>query len=128
MRLSNLLVIYFVMGIVLFGSGVIPWNDVELADTVVDVEGENVEENEDTVTGEGGWLENPFGPIQTAVDTVSGGALLTLQNFINTVLGVWAWPVTLTNSMGAPRIIVLLSSTLSFAFTIGVLAVFKGTL
>lgn len=129
MRFSHVAVAYFLMGAVMFGGGAIPYDDVGLTQVFVQEEGDgDLEANESAVGGDGGLLSNLIGPIRNALGTIAGGSLLAVWGALDSLLGYYAWPVTVLQYNDAPMEAVLLSGVLVASFTFGILRVFRASL
>lgn len=133
MRFSHVALVYFVMGVMVISSGVVPpasagGPGIGLAGVFVDT-GDGVSANESAIGGQGGgMLDDLAGPIENALDTVAGGSLLAVWGALSRLLGYYAWPVVVTSYIGAPDFVVMLSGALVAAFTFGGLRVFRASL
>ena len=117
-RLSAAVVSYFVIGAVMWGSGVL---DPSASLGVVDV---FFQFNGDTVAA----AEQPstlLGQMGSSVDDVAGtltGPILAVWKPIREIIGVLFWPVTTLISINAPpEIVVLLGGTPTVVFFMGVI-------
>jgi len=133
MRFSHIVVIYFLMGAIVFGSGVVPLSNFNEnpASVFIDVGGHGVSANETAVGGsdtQTGMLDNLIGPVKNALNTITGGALLAVWGPISKLTGFYAWPIVVTEAIGAPRIVKMLSGVLVASFTFGVLRVFRASI
>jgi hypothetical protein len=133
MRFSHVAVVYFMMGILVLSSGVIPPQSqggpgIGLAGVFVDTDGGNVTANEEEVVGGEGMLDNLAGPIKNALDTVAGGSMLAVWGAISKLLGYYAWPIVVTNHIGAPDFVIMMAGLLVLSFTFGGLRVFRASI
>lgn len=129
MRLSKVVIAYFMIGSVLIASGVIPWSQVGVVQIWVDEPeggGQNIdiEANEEARTG---ILEGLIGPVKNALGTVAGGGLIAVWGAINKLIGFFAWPLTVAGYIGLPWEAELMVSVLLVAFTFAVLRVFRSS-
>ncbi|RDZ65978.1 hypothetical protein C5B90_06420 [Haloferax sp. Atlit-12N] len=105
MRFSHILLVYFVMGAMMFGGGVIEWNQSGVVGIFVEYSpGEQVDVNQDTAND----LERLGGPIQEAAESIGGGALIALWSILSNIIGYLFWPITTLLSLNAPLEIVLI--------------------
>jgi len=112
MRFSTVVMTYFVLGAVMWGGGVIAWDDSGVGQFLI----ENPERG-DTNENVRDNIEQAGGPIQQAAGTLSGGGLLAVWNFLVQLVGFLFWPITVLVSVNAPpRAIVLVGGTVSMAF------------
>ena len=131
MRLSKIAVIYFMMGTIVVGAGVVPPDQIGIAQMFVDVSDSGVTMNQTSVGGDGGgdgMLDNLIGPIVNSMNTITGGALLAVWGPIGAMIGFAAWPVMVANYINAPREVILVLSVLVASFTFGVLRVFRDSI
>ncbi|WP_136602220.1 PDDEXK family nuclease [Salinigranum halophilum] len=131
MRFSHVAIVYFMMGVVVVGAGVVPASQIGIADVFVDTDGQDVQVNSTAVGGaEGtdGMLDNLIGPVRSALNTISGGALMAVWGPLSTLMGFIAWPVTTMSHLGAPFIVQALASVFVAAFSFGVLRVFRASI
>jgi len=131
-RLSTMVMVYAMIGMLLFVSGVIPSTEVGVVEQFVDedaLETDDVQANEEQVNADnGGLLANLVDPIQNALSTVAGGTVLAVLNKINVFLGYVTWPFELADDMGMPWQLDLLFSTTSvILYTFGGLKVLKSS-
>jgi len=119
MRLSSILMAYLIIGAVMWGGGVIAYDDAGVAGYLVeDPEAQELNEN---VTDE---LQNSRGPIQEAAGAIGGGGLLAVWNLVSGLFGFFFWPVTTLMNLGAPpAATVLLGGTLSLGFLLGIIRI-----
>lgn len=130
MRLSEAVTAYFIMAAVMFGSGVVPFDQAGLVNVFMEDDDGAIGANESAVINGGdasGMLDNLIGPVRNALGTIAGGSLLAVWGAIDRLAGFVFWPVTVTRYIGAPREVVLLSGVMAVSFTFGVLRVFRGS-
>ncbi|WP_148414940.1 hypothetical protein [Haloferax sp. KTX1] len=105
MRFSNILLVYFVMGAMMFGGGVVAWQDSGIVGVFIDyAPGEQVEVNRETADN----LEGLGGPIQEAAESIGGGGLIAAWNILANLIGFLFWPITTLLSVNAPLEVVLI--------------------
>lgn len=129
MRLSHIAVIYFLMGAVVLGSGVVPADRVGLAEQFIDVEDDgSVTHDEENVSSEDtGMIHNLIGSVQNTLSAFVP-QLLAVWGPVSKIAGFVAWPVTVANYINAPTPIVLTMGVLSMSMVFGVLKVFRGSI
>ena len=114
MRFSHIIMAYFLIGAIMWAGGAIPWSNAGLGEIVVDdptngTEGINNETAED--------LESTGGPIQEAISSVGGGALLAVWKLIRGLVSFMFWPMSVLISNGAPpQVWVVLGGVPTVAF------------
>lgn len=132
MRFSHVVIVYFMMGVIVVGTNVVPLAHLGIATVFIDVQGDDVQANTTSIGGEGegssGMLDNLIGPVKNALNTITGGALLAVWGPISKLTGFYAWPVVTTSYIGAPPIVRMLSGVLVASFTFGVLRVFRASI
>lgn len=110
-RASNIVIIYFVVGAVMFGGGAVTWDDSGLTKYFIDNEDgvEPADQAEGNLLGVDNALTN-------LVNTFSGAALLVWNLFAGLV-GYIHWPLFVFIDSGAPpRVTILLGGTPTVAF------------
>jgi hypothetical protein len=115
MRFSQILVAYFVIGAVMWGGGVISWDQSGVATVFIDSPNSEAgpEVNEET----SGLLESLGGPILEATQSIGGGGLAATWNALAKFVGYLFWPITTMLSVGAPpRWTIVLGGTPTVAF------------
>lgn len=119
-RFSDMLVTYFVIGAVMWATGMTDWSDSGLAAWMVTRDG--------GVSAEiSGGLQGMDGPIRSMINTV-GGALLAIWGFMEEFIGFVAWPVAVLHNANAPiEIVVLLGGTVTAAFVGAVIRTVRGS-
>lgn len=124
MRFSNIVIIYAMMGIVVVASGAVPASEIGIVDNFVDIdpdEGTVEDSNNITNEEETGITDNIIEPVQNALNTISGGAAMAIWNGIDSLIGAYAWPLTVTAYVGAPWRIQAFASLFVISFTFGVI-------
>lgn len=133
-RFGHVVVIYFMMGVIVWGGGVVDFTETGLVGSFVNVDettGEaNVNNSSIIEPGEednSGILENLLGPVKEALDTVAGGGVISAFQAVDRFLGFFAWPVTTTKAIGAPVEAVALSGVLVVSFVFGAVRIIRST-
>lgn len=123
MRLSSVLMVYFLMGAVMYGGGMVGFGKAGVTELVIsDVTGGQVHTNQNTSSR----AEHLGGPIEQAVNTIAGGGLLAAWKFLSGVINFMFWPISALVYVDAPsRVVVLVGGAFSFAFLIGLVTVFR---
>lgn len=123
MRLSSVLMVYFIMGATLWGGGVVDYGQAGVVEMVItSVSSGQITTNTNTSDQVG----DMGGPLEQAVNTIAGGAILSAWGFISGTINYMFWPVSFLVVVNAPpEVVVLLGGAQSFAFVLGVLAVFR---
>lgn len=117
MRLTTILVTYLIVGAVMFGGGVLAWDDAGVAGYLIE-DPETGEVNEDVSSD----LESARGPIQEAAGAVGGGGLLAVWTFLSNLFSFLYWPISTLNALGAPpAVTAILGGPLSLGFTLGMI-------
>lgn len=111
-RATNIIIIYFVLGAVMFGGGAVSWDDSGPTKYFVDKTGDKVspnEENEESLTG----VDKA---ITSLIGTFGGPVLLVWNLFVGFVSAIH-WPLFVLMDNGAPpRVTILLGGTLTGMF------------
>jgi len=108
----------------MWGGGVIEWDNTGVGEYIITQSGGDLEANEETAQ----QLENAGGPIKQAVNSIGGGPLIAIWNFVVQFVGALFWPITVLQSVNAPpRIIVLLGGSLSVAFIGAFITLIRGS-
>jgi hypothetical protein len=131
MRFSHIAVIYFMMGVVVVGTGAVPYAELGIGEVFIDVQGQDVSVDDESIVGSGdggGMITNLIGPVANALNTITGGALMAVWGPISTMSGAYAWPLVTANHLDAPRIVVMFSGVLVASFTFGILRVFRASI
>lgn len=119
MRLSSILMTYMIVGAVMWGGGVIAYNDTGVATYLID----NPQTNQlnENVTED---IENSGGPIKQAANSIGGGGLLAVWNLLSALLGFFFWPITVLMALNAPpQATVLIGGSLSLGFLLGIIRI-----
>lgn len=116
-RLGSVVLTYFVIGAVLWGSGVLDASQLGVANIFFDFSGNSV-----------GAAEQPttlLGQVGGTIQDVAGGLvgpILGVWTAVRELIGVLFWPVTVLISVNAPdSVVVLLGGTPTVAFFMGVI-------
>ncbi len=116
-RFSSILIVYFIIGAVMWGGGAIVWADAGVGNFIIDEPSDFDDPNAQGVNSEAsGALEKLGQPIQNLVGTIGGG-LIAIWNLMVQFIGYLFWPITVLQSAGAPtRVVVLGGGSLVIAF------------
>lgn len=99
MRFSHVVMAYFVIGTMMWAGGAIAWGDAGIASVFVSEPTEGTAGiNEDTAS----QLEQTQGPIEEAVSSVGGGALLAILGVVLALVNFMFWPMAVLIQNGAP--------------------------
>lgn len=123
-RFSSILIAYFVVGAVMWGGGVISWDNAGIGSYIIDdPTAEEDQLSNDAVND----LKNLGGPIGNIVGTLGGG-LVAVWSIMSKFIGFLFWPITVLLATGAPpRVVVLGGGTLSIAFIASFLRTVRGS-
>jgi hypothetical protein len=120
--LSSVLLVYFLIGFVLWGGGVIGYDEAGVTEMVISgVSGQGVTLNTETAND----VENLNGPIEQAVNTFAGGGLLAAWKFVSGLIDFMFWPTSVPISTNAPVEVTVGMATLNFSFVLGMVAIFR---
>lgn len=112
MKFSNIILAYFMIGAVLWGGGVIGWDNSGVVGVVVDDPASGQVDSETA-----GNVENSQNIFQQAAKATGGGALLAAVNVIGSFLEFVGWPLAVLYRLQAPiEVQVLLGGGLTTAF------------
>lgn len=119
-RFGSLILVYFVIGAVMWGGGAIVWSEAGVGTLIIE-DPQTGTVNDDTVDE----LEDAGGPIRQAAEQI-GGPVLAIWNIIIKFIGYLFWPITVLQAVNAPpRITVLLGGTPSIAFLGGIIRLIR---
>lgn len=127
MRFGHVVMAYFVIGTLMWGAGLITWDDSGVGSIIIDDPYGN---SEDQVTNEetGGALEQAGGAIREAAAAVGGAGLLAVWDFLAGLTGFLFWPVTVLISVNAPaEFIGLFGGVPTLGFYLGLLRMIRGS-
>ena len=133
MRLSHVLAIYFLMGTIVMGAGVVPPDQVGLAEQFITIDedappGEVVQADDEAIEGEeDGHIHNLVGPIRNALHAFVP-QLLAVWGAVSTFAGYFAWPVTVANYINAPWQVTAVMGVLVMSVVLGTLRVFRASI
>lgn len=133
-KFGQIVVIYFMMGVIVWGGGVVDFSQTGLVGSFVEVNEStgDVGANNTSIVAPGeednsGILENLLGPVKEALDTVAGGGVISAFQAVDRFLGFFAWPVTTTKAINAPREAVALSGVLVVSFVFGAIRIIRSS-
>lgn len=122
MRLTHVLMVYFIAGAVMYGGGAVDYADAGVTELVItSVSGGDIQPN----TGTAEDVEGLGGPIEQALGTVGGGGLIAAWKFLSGVINFLFWPTTTAIQLNAPVEVTVMLSTLTFSFIMGLIVVFR---
>lgn len=111
-RFSHVMIAFYLMGAMMWAGGAIPWDEAGLGQLLIE-QPSTAELNENTSD----QLENSRGPVQEAVGSLGGGALLAVWNMLVKIIGYLFWPITVLVNNNAPaRVWVPLGGAPTIAF------------
>lgn len=111
-RASNIIMIYFVIGAVMFGGGAVAWNNSGLTKFFITNSGGDLAPSQQT----GENLTGVSGAITSLVGSFGGPAILVWNLFAGLVAFL-NWPLFVLIENGAPpQVTILLGGTLTVAF------------
>ena len=123
MRFTHVIMAYFMIGVVLWGGGVLSWGGVGVAGVLIDNPDEE-DLGEDSIED----IESTWGPVAQLADTVTGGGLVAAVEFISGLVSFLFWPITVLIGVGAPtEVWVFLGGGLPFAFYASIIRILRGT-
>lgn len=112
MKLSQVLIAYFMIGALMWGGGVIDWQDAGVTSLVVEEPGNNSVQANSSTGEEVQGLDDPLRSSDSDV-----GLLTALLGLVVKLAGYLFWPVTVLASVEAPsEIVVLAGGGMSVAF------------
>lgn len=122
MRFGNIVLAYFLMGAILWGGGVIHWNQAGVGSVVIQHADKNATVNAST----GQQLQGMKGPIETAVSSVFGGGLLAVIGLLFAFFEYIFWPITTLLGVHAPMVVVVtLGGGLTMAFIVSAISLVR---
>lgn len=121
-RFTDVIVTYFVAGIVMWGAGFIEFEQGGLITFFLSLASGNVGGDASVKAN----LTDMGGPIGNIVNTLGGG-LLAVWQFVSNLITFTFWPVSVLQTVGAPTVLVaLMGGTLSVVFVGGFVRVIRG--
>lgn len=125
MRFGNVVMVYFVMGAVMFGGGLIAWDDAGFTTLIIDNPDEgSVSANEET----GNTLNSLGGPIGEAAGSSGGGGLLAALSIVTSIADFLFWPVAVFLTLNAPpTVTILFGGAPTTAFYMGLLLLVRSS-
>lgn len=123
MRITNIIVIYFVVGAVLFGGGAIDYSETGVASYFVEQDGGSFVASDDAQ----GELQGVGGAISSLVGQFAG-PLVLVWNLIVGLVGFSMWPLlTLLSNDAPPRVALLLGGSLTASFYLSLIALVRSS-
>ena len=121
-RFSSILIVYFLLGAVMWGGGALDWSEAGVGQYIID------DPATDTVSQNASDdLESLGGPIQNVTGTLGGG-LIAIWNLMAKFLAYLFWPVTALQAAGAPsRVVVTAGGGVSMAFIAAFIRTIRGS-
>lgn len=112
-RFTNIVITYFVIGALLWGGGIIAYEQAGIATQFVESPDTDAQVNEDTAS----QLDQLGGPIQEAAGTFEGSGLIAILPFLFGLVNFLTWPISTTLALNAPpQVVVLVGGTPTVAF------------
>jgi len=116
-QFSNLIIVYFVVGAVMFGGGAVTFDDSGVTKFFVDMDGNDVSpdgEPESKLSGLSGTITSLVGQF--------GAPLVLIWNLVVGVVSFLHWPLTvLIENNAPPRVTLLLGGTFTAMFYMALL-------
>ena len=122
MRFSNVVLAYFVIGVVMFGGGAVAWDDAGVGKFFVSMD------DDGDVESSGNATENldKAGGIISDIVNLAVGPILFIYNLVVGVFIFLNWPVVVLESNNAPPVVTaLLGGSFSAAFYLSVVRLFR---
>lgn len=116
MRFGPVIMAYFMIGVVMWGGGVIGWSQAGVGQQFVDAGGNQVQPNESTAD----QLERTGGVVNQAAQSLAGPVIL-VWNLVTNFIRFLFWPVTTMTAVNAPPQLVVLSAALSIGFFVALI-------
>jgi len=132
-KFGQIVVIYFLMGVIVWGGGVVDFTETGLVGSFVEINETSGEVgvNDTSIVAPGednsGILESLLGPVKEALNTIAGGGIISAFQALDRFLGFFAWPVTTTKAINAPREAVALSGVLVVSFVFGAIRIIRSS-
>lgn len=116
-RATNVILMYFIIGVVMFGGGAITWDDTGPTKYFVNMGPDGVSPADDPASN----LEGVGGAITSLIGSY-GGPVLLVWNLFAGLVSFIHWPLFVFMDAGAPpRVTVLLGGTLTVMFYMAVI-------
>lgn len=123
-RASRIIILYFVMGTVMFGGGAVTWDNSGPTQFFVELGDTGVSPNEENTAGN---LEGIDGAITNLIGSFAGPVLLVWNLFAG-IISYIHWPLFVFMDAGAPiSVTVLLGGTLTAMFYMSVIRLVKSS-
>lgn len=126
MRFQHVILAYFIVGAVLWGGGVLDWNETGVGTFIID---DPTAHTADATTNSEtqGILGNIGNAIVQAVSSFVGG-LMIVWNILSKLIGYFFWPITVMQSVNAPpRMVVVVGGTMSMMFLAAFIRVLRAS-
>jgi hypothetical protein len=116
MRFGPVIMAYFMIGVVMWGGGVIGWTESGVGQEFVNPQGDQVTPNNETAE----QLERTGGVVDQAAQSLAGPVIL-VWNLVTNFIKFLFWPVTTLQAVNAPPQLVVLSAALSVGFFVALI-------
>lgn len=117
MNIGNLILAYFVIGTMMWGGGVLAFEEAGVITSVVDNNGGDVQVNE-SLSGKVDEQDSVIGGVVSAF----GGGLLIVWNMFIILVKFIHWPIiTLAQNNAPPQITVLLGGGMTLSFYLAII-------
>lgn len=122
-RASNIIIIYFIIGAVMFGGGAVTFDNSGVTQFFITQEPDGVTPADDTKER----LDGVSGVITNLIGSFGGPAILVWNLFVG-LLAWMHWPlVVLIENAAPPRVTILLGGTLVVAFYMATIRLVKSS-
>lgn len=120
-RFRNVVMAYFIIGAVMYGGGVISYQDAGMTNLIV--EDEQGDLNEGLID----QLDSLPDVLKETLDSVGASALLAVIDIVLNIMEFVFWPIVVLQAVGAPFVVVLLfGGSLVVALFVGFLGFLRG--
>ena len=122
-RTSEIVIVYFVVGALLFGGGVVSWDNSGPTQYFVDISGGDVEAD----NGPSDNLSGVSGAITSLVGSF-GGPVILVWNLFAGLVAFLNWPLFVLGDANAPpRVTLMLGGTLTVMFYMSVIRLVRSS-
>lgn len=122
-RTSDIIIVYFVVGALLFGGGVVTWDNSGPTQFFVNIGGGDVTADNgpaDNLTGVSGAITSLVGSF--------GGPVILVWNLFAGLVAYFHWPLfVLTDANAPPRVTVMIGGTLTVMFYMSVIRLVRSS-